>query len=93
MSDRDLYPNPYLAASTLSPGRDQLDAMRQFLEQEKHRLHERLNGLEDDDGSISDDVADEWSMVKGQLDQTRLFYGLVAQGLLADTMQQEERDE
>lgn len=82
--NEDRYPNPYLAASTLTPGRDHLEAMRQFLDEEQHRLHERLVGMENDDGSIPDDVADEWSMVKGKLDQTRLIYGLVVQGLLTN---------
>lgn len=78
------YPNPYLAASTLSPGHRQVDATRQFLEEETHRLHERLTKIENDDGSIPDDATEEWSMVKGRLDQTRLSHGLVVQCLLAD---------
>lgn len=81
MSDR--FPNPYLAASILPPGRPRLEAVSQFLNEEQHRLHSRLAAMEQDDGSVPDDRADEWAMVKGKLDQTRLFYGLVVQGLLA----------
>jgi len=90
--DRDRYPNPYLAATMLPPGREHAEAVRQFLEDEQHRLHRRLTEIENDDGSIPDEVADEWSMVKGKLDQTRLFHGLVIQGVLVDEMEQEGGD-
>jgi len=87
-SDTDRFSNPYLAATILSPGRRQLDAMRQFLEEEQHRLHERLSDMENDDGSIPNGATDEWSMTKGKLDQTRLFHGLVIQSILAEEMEQ-----
>jgi len=93
MRDVDRYPNPYLAATMLSPGRERLEAVRQFLEEEQHRLHDRLTEIENDDGSIPDEAADEWSMAKGRLDQTRLFHGLVIQGVLNDEMEQERDDE
>jgi len=83
------YPNPFLAASMLPPGRERLGAVRQFLEEEQHRLHSRLNSIENEDGSIPDDATDEWSMVKGKLDQTRLFHGLVVRGVLTDEMERE----
>lgn len=86
------YPNPYLAASMLSAGRKQAEAMRQFLEEEQHQLHERLTEMENDDGSIPDDVAEEWSMVKGKLDQTRLIHGLVVKAIAQDEMKQMEDD-
>ena len=86
------YPNPYLAASLLSPGREHLEAVRQFLEEERHRLHERLSEIENDDGSIPDDATDEWSMAKGKLDQTRLFHGLVVQAVLTAELGQGEDD-
>lgn len=70
----------------LPPGRERLDAVGQFLDDEQHRLHERLTGIENDDGSVPDDATDEWSMVKGRLDQTRLFRGLVIQAILTDEM-------
>ena len=86
------FPNPYLAASILPPGRRRLEAVRQFLEEEQHRLHDRLYEIENDDGSIPDEATDDWSMVKGKLDQTRLFHGLVIQGVLTDEMEQEGDD-
>jgi hypothetical protein len=85
MSDEDRFTNPYAAASMLEPGEDQLRAVYQFLEDEQHRLNERLNSLEAEDGSIPSEVGEEWSMVKGKLDQTRLLYGLVVQSLLASS--------
>jgi hypothetical protein len=91
-ADDERFPNPYMAATILPPGRRRLEAVRQFLEEEQHRLHDRLNEIEDDDGSIPDDVTDEWSMVKGKLDQTRLFHGLVIQAVLTDEMEQEGDD-
>jgi hypothetical protein len=92
MLDDDRFPNPYMAATILPPGRRRLEAVRQFLEEEEHRLHDRLNEIENDDGSIPDEGTDEWSMVKGKLDQTRLFHGLVIQGVLTDEMEQEGDD-
>ena len=83
------FPNPFLAASVLPPGRRRLEAVRQFLEEEQHRLHERLNEIENDDGSIPDDAAGEWSIAKGRLDQTRVFHGLVVQGMLTDELGRE----
>lgn len=88
----DRFPNPYLAASMLPPGRRRLEAVRQFVEEEQHRLHGRLNEVENDDGSIPDEATDEWSMVKGKLDQTRLFHGLVIQGVLTDELEREDND-
>lgn len=86
------FPNPYLAASILPPGRQRLGAVRQFLDEEQHRLHERLDEIENDDGSIPEGATDEWSMVKGKLDQTRMFLGLVVQGILTDEMEPEGND-
>ena len=92
MSTNDRYPNPYQAAMVLPPGRDHLNAMRQFLEDEQHRLHKRLSEIENDDESTPDDATDEWSMTKGKLDQTRLVHGLVIQGVLTAEMDQEGDD-
>lgn len=87
------YPNPYAAALMLPPGRQWMDAARQFLEEEQHRLHDRLKELEHDDGSIPDDVATEWSVAKGRLDQTRLFHGLVVQAQLTAELEEEGDDD
>ena len=81
------YGNPYLAATSMPPGRDQLEAAHQFLDDEIHRLTERLEEIEADDGSIPEESREEWSMVKGRLDQTRLFQTLVVQPLLMAEMQ------
>jgi len=92
MDSEKEYPNPYLAASLLSPGHDHLEAVRQFLEEELESLDHRLTEIEADDGSIPEDRADEWSMVKGKLDQTRLFYGLVVKGILTGEAEDPEND-
>ena len=73
------HANAYQAASVLPPGVEQLEAVLQFLEEEQERFYEQLQDAETDDGSIPDDAVEEWTMAKGRLDQTRLFYGLVAQ--------------
>lgn len=90
MTDSSEYSNPYLAASLLPPGRDYLEATRDFLKEEQQRLYERLVSIEDDDGSIPDDAVDEWSMVKGRFDQTRLFYGLVIQSLHSKSVEESD---
>lgn len=82
--DTDCYANPYQAATMLPPGPEHLDAVRQFLEDEQQRLHNLLTGLETDDGSIPAESADEWSVLKGRLDQTRVFHSLVLQTVILD---------
>ena len=80
--DDEQFSNPFYTASTITPGRRQLEATRQFLDEETDRLDEQLKSIENDDGSIPAGAAEEWSMTKGRLDQTRLFSSLVKQSLL-----------
>lgn len=85
-SENPVYNNPYLAAITLSDSEEQLLALHQFLEEELERVNKRLERLENEDGSIPDGVGEEWSMVKGKLDQTRLLYGMITQCIIASNV-------
>ena len=76
--------NHYRTAWSLAPSRERREAIRDWLEEEMQRLDARLRELEGDDGTIPDENSQAWHMAKGRFDQTRLFYGLAVQGLLAD---------
>lgn len=82
--DESEFANPYTAASMLPPGRKRLRAEMEFLEGEVGRLHERLQDMEDDSGQIKDGMRQDWSMVKGKLDQTRLLHGVILKAIITD---------
>ena len=75
--------NHYLRAIHETDRIEQLHAFRRFLEGEMKRVEDRLDGLEDDDGRISDDNAEPWSYEKGKLDGISTVYGMVMQSLIS----------
>lgn len=85
--------NHYQVVWTMPPSHEWLEAVLAWLESEMVRLDDHLRRLRDGDGSIPDDNVRAWSMTKGSLDQTRLFYSLVNQALLAEAERQEAADE
>lgn len=71
--------NHYLRAIRHSDPAERTESMIAFLSEEMYRTGERLAALENDDGSIPDGNAENWSYEKGKLDTLRTVYGLVGQ--------------
>lgn len=67
-------------------------ALARFLEAELHETADRLTGLEDENGGIPAEVADQWNYEKGRLDTLRLLYGLVQQRRAHDELTRQDEE-